>query len=74
LNGYDDMPPDQYKQLKESYKASYGFRDKIDIEGFDHPRKTFDLTEALLRRGYSDDNIAAILGGNFRRLLGATWT
>ena len=24
LNGYDDMPPDQYKQLKESYKASYG--------------------------------------------------
>jgi len=74
LYGYDDMPADQYKQLKESYKASYGFRDKIDIEGFDHPRKTFDLTEALLRRGYSDDNIAAILGGNFRRLLGATWT
>jgi membrane dipeptidase len=74
LWGYDDMPPDQYKQLKESYKASYGFRDKIDIEGFDHPRKTFDLTEALIRRGYSDDNIAAILGGNFRRLLGATWT
>ena len=74
LYGYDDMPPDQYKQLKESYKASYGFRDKIDIEGFDHPRKTFDLAEALIRRGYSDDNIAAILGGNFRRLLGATWT
>ncbi|HEV8333473.1 MAG TPA: membrane dipeptidase [Steroidobacteraceae bacterium] len=74
LNGYDDMPPDQLKTLKESYKASYGFREKIDIEGFDHPRKTFDLTEALIRRGYSDDNIAAILGGNFRRLLGATWT
>jgi membrane dipeptidase len=74
LHGYDDMPPDQYKQLKESYKASYGFRDKIDIEGFDHPRKTFDLTEALIRRGYSDENIGAILGGNFRRLLGATWS
>jgi membrane dipeptidase len=74
LNGYDDMPADQLKQLKESYKASYGFRDKIDIEGFDHPRKTFDLTEALIRRGYSDENIGAILGGNFRRLLGATWT
>jgi membrane dipeptidase len=73
LWGYDDMPPDQRKQLIESYKASYGFRDKIDIEGFDHPRKTFDLTEALIRRGYSDDNISAILGGNFRRLLGATW-
>ena len=73
LNGYDDMPPDQYKDLKASYKASYAFRDKIDIDGFDHPRKVFDLTEELIRRGYSDANIKLILGGNFRRLLGATW-
>jgi membrane dipeptidase len=73
LNGYDDMPPDQLKMLRGSYKASYGFRDKLDIEGFDHPKKTFDLTEALFRRGYSEQNITAVLGGNFRRLLGATW-
>jgi membrane dipeptidase len=74
LNGYDDMPPDQLKMLRGLYKASYGFRDKLDIEGFDHPRKIFDLTEALFRRGYSEQNITAVLGGNFRRLLGATWT
>ncbi|MET0535358.1 MAG: membrane dipeptidase [Steroidobacter sp.] len=74
LNGYDDMPPDQLKMLRAAYKASYGFRDKIDIEGFDHPQKVFDLTEALFRRGYSEQNITAVLGGNFRRLLGATWT
>jgi membrane dipeptidase len=73
LNGYDDMPPDQYAKLKASYKASYAFRDKIDIDGFDHPRKTFDLTEELIRRRYSNDNIKAILGGNFRRLLASTW-
>jgi membrane dipeptidase len=73
LNGYDDMPPDQYKQLKAGYKASYAFRDKIDIDGFDHPRKIFDLTEELIRRGYSDENIRLVLGGNFRRLLGVTW-
>ena len=73
LNGYDDMPADQLKELRASYKASYAFRDKIDTDGYDHPRKTFDLTEALIRRGYSDDNISAVLGGNFRRLLGATW-
>lgn len=73
LNGYDDMPPDQLKMLKSSYKASYGFRDKLDIEGFDHPQKMFDLTEALFRRGYSEQNITAVLGANFRRLLGATW-
>jgi membrane dipeptidase len=57
------------KRLSPSYK----FRGKLDVEGFDHPRKIFDLTEALIRRGYSDANIVAILGGNFRRLLGGTW-
>jgi membrane dipeptidase len=74
LMGYDHMPPDQYKQLKASYKSSYAFRDKIDTDGFYHPRKVYDLTAALIRRGYSDANIQAILGGNFRRLLGSTWT
>jgi membrane dipeptidase len=70
LNGYDDMPEEQRKQLMAMYKSSYAFRDKLDTDGFDHPQKIY---EALIRRGYSDDNISAVLGGNFRRLLGATW-
>jgi len=73
LNGYDDMRPDQYAKLKGAYKSSYAFRDKIDVDGFDHPQKIFDLTEELIRRRYSSENIKLILGGNFRRLLGATW-
>ena len=73
LNGYDDMPADQRKMLMDSYKASYAFRDKLDTDGFDHPKKVFDLTEALIRRGYGDSNIEAVLGGNFRRLLGTVW-
>lgn len=73
LNGYDDMPAQQQQMLRAAYKSSYAFRDKLDTDGFDHPRKIFDLTDALLRRGYSDDNVTAVLGGNFRRLLGETW-
>lgn len=73
LSGYDALPPGIYEELKGNYKSSYSFRDKIDIEGLDHPRKMYDLTEALVRRGYSDDNIRAILGGNFRRALGDIW-
>ncbi len=73
LNGYDDMPADQRKELMASYKSSYAFREKLDTDGFDHPKKVFDLTEALIRRGYSDSNIEAVLGGNFRRLLGTVW-
>ena len=73
LNGYDDMDPKQYAELKAAYKSSYAFRGKLDTDGFDHPLKFYDLTEELIRRRYSDDNIRLILGGNFRRLIGATW-
>lgn len=73
LKGYDALPPKIYAMLREGYKSSYAFRDKIDIEGMDHPQKMFDLTEALIRRGYSNDNIRAVLGGNFRRALGEIW-
>ena len=73
LNGYDDLPEDFYRELKSGYKGSYAFRDKLDIEGLDHPKKIFDLTEALVRRGFSNDNIRAILGGNFQRVLGEIW-
>ncbi|MGZ8345721.1 MAG: dipeptidase [Allosphingosinicella sp.] len=74
LNGYDDMPADQYAQLKGHYDPSYAFRERIDTDGFDHPRKIYDLTEELIRRGHNDADIALVLGGNFRRLLGAVWT
>jgi membrane dipeptidase len=33
----------------------------------------FDLTEGLIRRGYSDADIRGILGGNFTRVLTAIW-
>jgi membrane dipeptidase len=73
LDGYDDMPPEEYKRLKAGYKGSYAFRDKIDIEGIDHPKRVFDLTEGLIRRKYSDADIRGVLGGNFKRVLGEIW-
>ncbi len=74
LDGYDDMPPEDYKRLKAGYKGSYAFRDKIDIEGVDHPKRVYDLTEGLIRRKYSDADIRGILGGNFKRVLTEIWT
>lgn len=73
LYGYDDMEPKAYAALKGAYKGSYAFRDKIDTDGFDDPLKFYSLTEEMVRRGYSDDNIRGVLGGNFRRLLGDVW-
>jgi membrane dipeptidase len=74
LDGYDDMPPEDYKRLKAGYKGSYAFREKIDIEGIDHPKRVYDLTEGLIRRKYSDADIRGILGGNFKRVLADIWT
>jgi len=74
LDGYDDMPAEENRRLRAGYKGSYGFRDKIDIEGVDHPRRMYDLTEGLIRRKYSDEQIRGILGGNFRRVLKQIWT
>lgn len=73
LYGYDDMEPRAYAMLKAGYKGSYAFRDKIDTDGFDDPLRMFNLVEEMVRRTYSDDHIRGVLGGNFRRLLGATW-
>ena len=74
LYGYDAMPPESNKQLRAGYKGSYGFREKIDVEGLNHPKRMFDLTEGLIRRKYTDADIQGILGGNFARVLKAIWT
>jgi membrane dipeptidase len=73
LDGYDALPEPIRKKLHAGYKASYAFRQKDDIEGLDHPQRTYDLTEGLIRRGYSDGDIEGILGGNFKRVLTQIW-
>lgn len=74
LYGYDAMPPELNKQLRAGYKGSYAFREKIDIEGLNHPKRMFDLTEGLIRHKYSEADIEGILGGNFERVLTQIWT
>ena len=74
LEGYDDLPAEENKRLRANYKGSYAFREKIDIEGLDHPKRVFDLTEGLIRRKHNDRDIESILGGNFKRVLAQIWT
>jgi membrane dipeptidase len=46
---------------------------KYDLDGIDYSKKIFDLTEGLVRRNYSSQNIELILGGNFKRALSEMW-
>jgi membrane dipeptidase len=73
LDGYDDLPEAERQAIARSYKGTYAFREKIDIDEIAHPRRMFDVTEGLIRRKYSDAQILAILGGNFQRVLGEIW-
>jgi membrane dipeptidase len=45
----------------------------LTVEGMSHPKRMFDVAEGLIRRRYSDANIAAILGGNAARVLTTIW-
>ena len=49
-------------------------RKRFDLDGIDYSQKIFDLTEGLIRRKYSPENIELILGGNFQRVLEAIWS
>jgi membrane dipeptidase len=74
LHGYDKLPPEVIAGMRAGYKGSYGLREKLDIEGLDHPKRIFDLTEGLIRRNYSDNAIEKILGLSFKRALTQIWS
>ena len=57
----------------ERYNAYFTEDGYAHIEGLDHPKRVFDLTDALIRRGYDDADIRLMLGGNFARVLSELW-
>ena len=71
LDGYDKLPPVLRRKMLTGYKSDQLMRG--DIDGLNHPKRMFDLTEGLIRRKYSDSDIGKILGGNFARALGEIW-
>jgi membrane dipeptidase len=68
-----EFPPQLVHLLNEEVRR-LGFRDehRVDfaakIEGLDAWADWPNLTKALIARGYSDDDVRGILGGNFLRL------
>ncbi|MFL6264346.1 MAG: dipeptidase [Thermoanaerobaculia bacterium] len=62
-----DVAPDAVDPRTGRALARYAVR------GLPPARRVFDLTEGLIRRGYSDPAIELILGGNFQRVLNGIW-
>jgi membrane dipeptidase len=45
-----------------------------DIPGLNNANRIYQLTDGLLRRGYTDAQISMMLGGNFERALRQIWS
>ncbi len=50
-----------------------GAEKRSDLDGLVYSNKIYELTEGLIRRKYSQQNIELILGKNFERALGEIW-
>jgi membrane dipeptidase len=73
-NAVNGAPTDPRSQPNFSrYQYHEDIDGAINIKSLNHPKRVFDLTEGLIRRGYSDPQIAQILGGNAVRVLGTIW-
>lgn len=55
------------------YNAYFAEGGGAQVDGLAHSKRVFDLTEAMVRRKHSDENIRLLLGGSFARVLAATW-
>lgn len=60
-NRLDNAPAKYQTHTNEDYL--------LTIEGLNHPFRTYDIAEGLLKKGYSDEHIKMVLGDNFKRVL-----
>lgn len=74
----EDMMPLAYRKGRlegapPKYRVHTDADERICIAGIDGPRRSFDIAEGLVRRGYSDADVRLVLGGNFARALRQIW-
>lgn len=74
LESNDLGDPEMLHRMLAGADPRYRAHDREAVKGLDHSLRFFDLTEALIRRGYSDDDIRLLLGENWRRVLSGIWT
>jgi membrane dipeptidase len=73
LESNDHADPPQFRRFMDAADKRYRIHAREAVKGLDHPRRFFDLTEALIRRGYTAEHICLVLGGNWRRVLSSIW-
>jgi membrane dipeptidase len=73
LESNNYLPPDRLSTFLTSADKRYRVHKVEAVVALQGPERMYVLTDALIRRGYSDANIRLILGGNFQHALTQTW-
>ena len=64
---------DQFRRFMTAADKRYRVHAREAVEDLDHPLRFYTLTEALIRRGYTNEQVKLVIGGNFQRVLSQVW-
>ena len=64
---------DQFRRFMAAADTRYRVHAREAVGDLDGPQRFYTLTEALLKRGYTREQIKLVIGGNFQRVLGQVW-
>jgi membrane dipeptidase len=74
LESNDFAPPEVLNNILTRADKRYRVHHREAVADLAGEKRTYVLTEALIRRKYTDEQIRLILGENWRRALGSIWT
>ncbi len=75
----EDFGPKEWRKSRlenapKKYQTHTNSDYLLTIEGLNHPHRTYDIVEGLIKREYKDSDIQLVLGGNFERVLKKIFT
>ncbi len=65
--------PKVLQRILTTADKRYRVHHRETVAHLDHQKRTYDLTDGLIRRKYTDEQIRLILGENWRRVLTGIW-
>lgn len=70
----NDLGSAAAKDMLNKADKRYHVRGEYEIvKGMQGPTRMYELVAALVRRGYTDEQIRLVIGGNWARVLGQIW-
>ena len=74
IESNDLAPPEKLKDILAKADSRYHIHGTREVvAGLEGPNRMWELCAALVRRGYTDEQISLVLGGNWARVLKEIW-